>query len=54
MATESQTAEVIAKEIVVATIQSMDLGKNMIANEVPEFISNLYKTILKTVNEEDV
>ncbi len=51
MSTDSQANDIIAKEITIAIIQSMEIGKLVETEQIPEYASNLYKTILKAVNE---
>lgn len=47
------TDEVIAKEITIAVISSIELGKCMDTEDIPPYVSNLYKTILKAVKNPD-
>jgi hypothetical protein len=52
MSVESQSNDVIAKEITIAVIQSMEIGKYVDKDKIPSYVSNLYQTILKSVNNQ--
>ncbi len=50
MSTESQANDIIAKEITIAVVQSMEICKYLEPKDIPGYVTELYKTILQTVN----
>ena len=51
MSFENQSNEIIAKEIVIAVIQRIELDKQINLDQIPEYVSDMYKTIYNTVCE---